>query len=76
MQEENMEINTVPKMPAAFYESRLLSSRQAAEMLGVSKMTLWRFTQDKKDPIPSVKIGHNRKFKLDKLLWWIEKHEQ
>lgn len=64
------------KMPDAFYESRLLSSRQTQEMLGVSKMTLWRLLQNKKDPIPSVKIGHKRKFKLDKLLWWIEKQEQ
>jgi excisionase family DNA binding protein len=71
-----MTVSTETKMPDAFQQSRLLSVRQAQEMLGVSKKTIHRLLGNKTDPIPSVKIGHSRKFQLDKLLWWIEKHEQ
>lgn len=71
-----MTLSTETRLPDAFHDSRLLSCRQAQEMLGLSKSSLYRLLLSKKDPIPSVKIGRIRKFKLDKLLWWIEKHEQ
>lgn len=64
------------KLPDAFYESRLLSCRQVQDMMGISKGTLFNLLRNKKDPFPSVKIGRNRKFKLDKVLWWIDKHEE
>ncbi len=71
-----MTVSTETTLPEAFQQSRLLSCRQAQEMLGISKASLFRLLAIKNDPIPSVKIGRARKFKLDKLLWWIEKHEQ
>ncbi len=71
-----METTTAVKPPDAFYDSRLLSTRQAQEMLGVGKVTLFRMLRNKKDPLPSCKIGRLRKFSLDKLLWWIEKHAE
>lgn len=56
--------------------NRLLSPSEVQEILGVGKTSLYSLIKSKKDPIPSIKIGKNRRFKLDKLLWWIEKHEQ
>ncbi len=66
----------VSKFPEAVVGNRLLSAPEVQEILGVGKSTLYALLKSKKDPIPSIKIGKNRRFKLDKLLWWIEKHEQ
>lgn len=66
----------VPPMPAAFYENRMLTTFQLREMLGVSRASMYRLLRNKKDPLPSYKIGGHRRFKLDKVIWWIEKHER
>lgn len=65
----------VKEFPALVVSNRLLSAPEAQEILGVGKSTLYGLLRSKKDPIPSIKIGKNRRFNLDKLLWWIEKHE-
>ena len=57
-------------------QNRLLSPVDVQGILGISKRTLYTFLKSKKDPIPSIKIGNSRRFKLDKLMWWVEKHEQ
>ena len=67
-------MTTETKMPDAAIQGRLLSCRQVQEMLGVSIATIFRLIKNKKDPLPSVKIGRMLKFPLDKVLWWIEKH--
>lgn len=67
---------TEAPLPAAFYENRMLTFKQTEEMLGVKKAKLFKLLKDKKNPLPSYKIGGSRKFKLDKLIWWIEKQEQ
>lgn len=54
----------------------MLNVKQVQEMLGVEKAKLYRLLGDKNDPIPSYKIGGSRKFKLDRVIWWIEKQEQ
>lgn len=64
------------KLPDAVHDNRLLSVSDVQEMLAIGKSTLYSLLRSKKDPIPSIKIGKNRRFKLDKLIWWIEKHEQ
>ena len=64
------------KVPEAYLDSRLLSTDEAQKLLGISRGTLYALINNKKDPIPTFKIGHFRKFKLDKLLWWIDKQEQ
>jgi excisionase family DNA binding protein len=64
------------EMPDAYKDSRLLSTEEAQKLLGVSRGTLYALINNKKNPIPTFKIGHFRKFKLDKLLWWIDKQEQ
>ncbi len=66
---------TVDKLPEAFYDSRMLSTDQAMEMLGMCRATLFKFMMNKQDPLPSYKIGRKRKLKLDEVLWWIKKHE-
>lgn len=66
----------VKEFPAMVVSNRLLTGPEAQEILGIGKSTLYSLLRSKKDPIPSIKIGKTRRFKLDKLLWWIEKHEQ
>lgn len=63
-------------LPEAFYNGRLLSTKQAQEMLGVGKVTLFKMLRNKSDPLPSFRVGRLRKFKLDQLLWWIDKHAE
>lgn len=63
-------------LPAAFHESRMLSRKQVQEMLGIKKAAFFRLLKNKKDPFPRYKIGGRLKFKLDKVIWWIEKQEQ
>lgn len=71
-----MTLSTQTKIPDAFQDSRLLSRNQVCDMLGVSIVTLHKLINSRKDPIPTVKIGHMRRFKLDQVIWWIEKHQQ
>ncbi len=69
------EVNAV-RFPELIEGNRLLTAPEVQEILGVGKSTLYSLLKSKKDPIPSIKIGNSRRYKLDKLLWWIEKHEQ
>lgn len=66
----------VHKFSESVVGNRLLSAPEVQQILGVGKSTLYGLLRSKKDPIPSIKIGKNRRFKLDKLLWWIDKHEE
>lgn len=62
--------------PETFRQNRLLSFEEAREFFGVGKGKFYQMISAKKDPVPSIKIGKLYKFQLDKLLWWVEKHEQ
>lgn len=64
------------KAPEAFRQNRLLSFEEARAFLGLGKGTMYKLLASKKDPVPSVKLGRLYKFQMEKLLWWIEKHEQ
>jgi len=68
-------METTKEMPAAYYESRLLTMKQLEEMVGYCRQTITKWAERKKDPLPRVKIGREYRFKLDKVNWWIEKHE-
>jgi predicted DNA-binding transcriptional regulator AlpA len=63
-------------LPDVFYQRRLLSSEEVENHMGISRTTLWRLMKRKKNPLPSFKIGRNTKFKLDKVLWWIDNNEE
>jgi excisionase family DNA binding protein len=66
--------STLPApLPPAASIARLLSVQQACEMLGKSRITIWRLMKRKVDPLPAVRVGRNPMFPLDKVLWWIEK---
>lgn len=60
------------ELPRAAGEVRLLSTKQVQEMLGVGKTTLYHLTFRTKNPLPSLTVGAARKYRLDKVLWWIE----
>jgi excisionase family DNA binding protein len=63
-------------LPDNAYAARLLSGRQISSMLGISKRKLYTMISAKGDnKIPSLKLGKARKFRLDKILWWLEKLE-
>ena len=61
-------------MPAAYYESRLLTMKQLEEMVGYCRQTIMKWTERKKDPLPHIKLTREYRFQLDKVNWWIEKH--
>ncbi len=66
---------TETKLPETLQRTRLLSFQEARQFLGVGNGTLYKLLHSKNDPVPSIKLGKLHKFQLDKLLWWIEKHE-
>lgn len=71
-----MPVSAAVKTPEAFQQNRLMSFDEARKFLGLGKGSMYKLIASKKDPIPSLKIGRLHKFQLEKLLWWIEKHEQ
>lgn len=71
-----MEQVDIEEVSPTVQANRLLSGREVQGILGIGKSALYAILRSKKDPIPSFKIGKSRRFKLDKLMWWIEKHEQ
>ncbi len=62
--------------PTVVQEFRMLTPVQVQKMLGIGKTTLYALIKRRKDPIPSQKIHKSRRFRIDKLMWWIEKQEQ
>jgi predicted DNA-binding transcriptional regulator AlpA len=63
-------------LPETAYACRLLSPRQVQAMFGISKRKLYDMLASKGEKkIPSLKLGKARKFRLDKILWWLEKLE-
>lgn len=62
------------KVKAEIDPRSMLTPADVQKILRVSKPTLYSYLRGK-DPIPSYKIGKHRRFNLEKLLWWIEKHE-
>lgn len=67
-----MKENLSAALPPQAAEVRLLSTKQVQEMLGVGKTTLHHLTFAKKNPLPSLLLGSARKYRIDKVLWWIE----
>lgn len=62
-------------LPAEAINDRLLTALQVRRLLGnISRVTLWRYTTRKRDPLPRVRleIGSPMKFPLNKVLLWIE----
>lgn len=55
-------------------ENRLLSRKQAAEILGVSPNTLAVWTCHKKQALPIVKLGTLVKYRYSDLLNFIERN--
>ena len=51
---------------------KLLTNKEAAEYLGISKDTLTIWRHQKRYEIPYVKIGHLVRYKLSALNKWIE----
>lgn len=66
----------IKEAPAAVDTPSILTREQLQEYLKISKSTLTRLLSSKKDPIPSFMFRKVRRFQLEKINWWIEKHEQ
>jgi excisionase family DNA binding protein len=50
----------------------LLTAKETAAFLGLSKMTIYRMTYEKQ--IPFVKLGRTKRFEKSKLKEWIDKN--
>ncbi len=55
---------------------QMLTSKDVAALLQVSKATLVRMIFDKSNPMPSVKIGTSRRFNYDLVQDWIAKQQK
>ena len=67
-------LRRLPDPDAVAGSSELLTAKQAGKYLGMSHATMYRHLNNRKDPLPSFKIGQSRKFRVDQLNWWLEKH--
>ncbi len=63
-------------LPPEVQPHQLLSRGQLSRLLAISRTTAYRMINRQKDPIPSVKIGGQRRFRLDKLLKWLDTQEE
>ena len=68
-----MSIENTAREPDVLTVNRLLSTRQIAEYLGYCTKTVLRYATRKTDPLPSIKFGKDRKYKLDQVIWWTDK---
>ena len=55
-------------------ERPLMSLKELAKYLGISKVTLYRYIKNKK--IPAIKIGRFWKFKKAKIDAWVKERER
>ena len=61
-------------LPPDLYHRRLLNSGQVCELLGgISRVTLWRLTRRKKDPLPCMKVSKYSMFAAEEVMWWRDK---
>jgi excisionase family DNA binding protein len=68
-----MPVSEPIKLPRELAVRQLLSIPQLAAMTGFDRMTIHRMIKRKE--IPSLKIGYSRRFRLDKILRWLDKYE-
>lgn len=57
---------------AADEAQRLLTAREAAELLNISEKTLWNHSGVRGNRIPVVRFGRTLRYSRDALLRWIE----
>ncbi len=62
-------------LPPSLVPYQLLSKRQVCNLMSISRTTVNRMLRVKKGP-PSVKISGQRRFRLDKLLEWLDMQEE
>jgi excisionase family DNA binding protein len=55
-------------------EGKVLTLKEASELLKVSPTTIYRLTSGRK--IPSLKIGGQIRFRLDSLEAWLKRQER
>jgi excisionase family DNA binding protein len=55
-------------------ERRFYTSKEIAEILGVSEIWVWRRVRSKE--LPSYKIGGRRLFKIEEIERWIESQKE
>lgn len=55
---------------------RMLTAKEVLRLVGVSNTKLYEMISDKKNPIPSRKMGKSRRFPFDKVRAWMETLEK
>lgn len=71
-----MQVTPDATIPEVAQAGRLLSLRQVEQYLVVSRSTVFHLIRRKKDPLPTIKIGGQRRIPLDKLVWWVDNQPQ
>lgn len=56
--------------------AQLLTMEELAQMLRISQATVFRLIRDKINPIPSMKIGHHRRFDFRLVQAWMKRQER
>lgn len=71
-----IESPAIPALSPEIASRRLLSMNEVSTFMKINRHTIRRMMNRKDNPMPSLKIGGNRRFRLDKLLKWIDRHEE
>lgn len=50
---------------------RLMRSSEMMKILGCSRTKVYLLTMQKKNPLPSIKVGGSRRYPLDKVQSWL-----
>lgn len=51
--------------------TQLVTLQELARILRVSEPTIFRLIRQKANPLPSIKVGHNRRFNSDAVQAWL-----
>ena len=54
-------------------EEKLLKEKELIEQLNISRTTFWRL---KKEGLPIIKLGNSNRYKLEDVMFWIEKEAE
>lgn len=63
--------------PQQTQECKMISIKEVQTILPLSRVTIWKLSalKDENERLPSYKIGTKRLFKLNEVMWWVEKHK-
>lgn len=63
--------------PEQIETSSLMSRKDLLKLIPISRNKLWELENEKNENmrLPSYKVGGKRLYKLNEILWWLDKHK-